>query len=262
MTALLHDICRTALAAGGVTLRHFGSGGEVRRKDNSSPVTDADEESEALILAALARLAPGVPVIAEEEVAAGRMPEAGARFFLVDPLDGTREFIAGRPDFTVNIALIEDGRPVLGVVYAPARGMLYFGGAGHGAFAIEAEANAGTFDPDAARPIHTRTAPEHGLVAVASHSHRRPETDAFLSALTVTKTLSIGSSLKFCLLAEGSADIYPRHGPTMEWDTAAGDAILRAAGGSVRRLDGRPLIYGKVKDGFRNPHFIARGRET
>lgn len=262
MAALLHDLCRTALDAGGVVLRHYGIGGTVRRKNNSSPVTDADEESEALILATLARLAPGVPVVAEEAVAAGRVPEAGAHFFLVDPLDGTREFIAGRPDFTVNIALVEESRPVLGVIYAPARSMLYFGGEGRGAFALEAKADAGAFAADAARPIHARAAPEHGLAAVASRSHRRPETDAFLKTLTVANTLSIGSSLKFCLLAEGSADIYPRHGPTMEWDTAAGDAILRAAGGSVRRLDGRPLIYGKVKDGFRNPHFIARGRET
>lgn len=261
MAALLHDLCRIALDAGAVTLRHYGRGGKVRRKDNASPVTAADEESEALILAALARVAPGIPVIAEEEMSAGRAPETGVRFFLVDPLDGTREFIAGRPDFTVNIALVENGRPILGVIYAPARGALYFGGEGHGAFALEAEADAGAFAPEAARPIQARAAPRHGLVAVASRSHRRPETDAYLKSLTIADTLSIGSSLKFCLVAEGSADVYPRHGPTMEWDTAAGDAILRAAGGSVRGLDGHPLTYGKAQDGFRNPQFIARGRE-
>jgi len=259
MRDLLDNLCRLALDAGGVTLRHFGEKPEIRSKENSSPVTDADEESEALILAGLARLLPGVPVIAEEEVAAGRVPEIGNRFLLVDPLDGTREFIEGRPDFTVNIGLIDDGKPVAGVVYAPAREALYFGAAGEGAFYLTCAPRADAFEPGRAHVIAVRPPPEAGLVAVASRSHRQPETDAFLKTLNLAGTTSVGSSLKFCLLAAGEADIYPRHGPTMEWDTAAGDAVLRAAGGSVRRLDGTPLTYGKTGENYRNPHFIAYG---
>lgn len=260
MRDLLYGFCRLALDAGGVTLRWFGTGAEIRRKENASPVTDADEESEALILEGLARLMPGVPVIAEEAASAGFRPEAGPSFLLVDPLDGTREFIEGREDFTVNIALIESGRPAAGAVYAPARRSLWFGAAGEGAWAMPCEPRAGAFDPARARPIAARLPPSQGLVAVASRSHRRPETDAFLATLKLSGTTSIGSSLKFCLLAEGEADIYPRHGPTMEWDTAAGDAILRAAGGTVLCLDGTPLLYGKAGQGYRNPAFIALGR--
>ncbi|MFP4004145.1 MAG: 3'(2'),5'-bisphosphate nucleotidase CysQ [Alphaproteobacteria bacterium] len=260
MRDLLEQLCRLALDAGEITLRHFGAGAEVRRKENASPVTDADEESEALILEGLARVLPGVPVIAEEAVAAGRVPGTGDRFVLVDPLDGTREFVDERPDFTVNIGLIEAGVPVAGVVYAPARRALYFGAAQTGAFFSECEARAAAFDPQRARAIAVRRPPPEGLVAVASRSHRRAETDAFLKTLRLSGTTSIGSSLKFCLLAAGEADIYPRHGPTMEWDTAAGDAVLRAAGGSVRLLDGTLLTYGKSGEGYRNPPFIARGR--
>jgi 3'(2'), 5'-bisphosphate nucleotidase len=262
MPDLLHQLCRLALDAGGVTLRHFRSGGEVREKENASPVTDADEESEAVILDGLARLMPGVPVIAEEAAAAGHVPEAGEYFLLVDPLDGTREFIGGRPDFTVNIGLIEAGSPITGVVYAPARQALYFGAAGEGAYFIDCEARAAAFDPDRVRAIEARLPPEAGLVAVASRSHRRPETDAWLKMQRLAGITSIGSSLKFCLLAAGEADVYPRHGPTMEWDTAAGDAVLRAAGGSVLTLDGLPLSYGKSGRDYRNPAFIAYGRRN
>lgn len=260
MRDLLEQLCRLALDAGGVTLRHFRADAEVRQKENTSPVTDADEESEALILKGLGRLLPGVPVVAEEEVAAGRVPETGTRFLLVDPLDGTREFIGGLPDFTVNIALIEDRSPAAGVVYAPARQALYFGAPGEGAYFCECEARAAAFDPGHARAIAARRPPPEGLVAVASRSHRQAETEAFLKTLKLARTTSIGSSLKFCLLAAGEADIYPRHGPTMEWDTAAGDAVLRAAGGSVRLLDGSLLTYGKSR--YRNPPFIARGRQN
>ncbi len=262
MLNLLEPLCRLALDAGGVTLHHFGMEAEIRRKDNASPVTDADEESEAIILDGLTRLMPGVPVIAEEAVSAGHMPETGARFLLVDPLDGTREFIGGRPDFTVNIGLIDEGAPAAGVVYAPARRALYFGATGVGAYFCECEARAAAFDVQHARAIAARRPPPEGLVAVASRSHRQPETDAFLQTLKLSRTTSIGSSLKFCLLAEGEADIYPRHGRTMEWDTAAGDAVLRAAGGTVRLFDGRLLTYGKSREGYRNPPFIARGQEN
>lgn len=261
MRDLLDKLCRLALDAGGVTLRHFHAETEVRRKENASPVTDADEESETLILKGLARFAHDVPVIAEEAVSAGRTPEIGERFFLVDPLDGTREFVNGRSDFTVNIGLIQAGAPVAGVIYAPARQALYFGAAGVGAFMADCAARADAFVPERARAITARYPPKDGLIAVASRSHRQPETDAFLNTLKPAGTTSIGSSLKFCLLAAGEADIYPRHGPTMEWDTAAGDAVLRAAGGSVRCLDGAVLTYGKAEQGFRNPPFIAHGRE-
>jgi 3'(2'), 5'-bisphosphate nucleotidase len=197
-------------------------------------------------------------VVAEESVAAGKVPAVADRFFLVDPLDGTKEFISHRDEFTVNVALIENGEPVLGVVFAPARHELYWGDvrakkAGH----IGA-------DPDGTMPsmgaaISARVAPPRGLVAVASRSHRTPETDAFLANYPVTEFKSIGSSLKFCLVAAGQADLYPRIGTTMEWDTAAGQAVLMAAGGSVRTLEGAPFRYGKP--GFKNGNFVARGRE-
>ncbi len=201
-------------------------------------------------------IAPGVPVIAEESVAAGRVPAIADRFFLVDPLDGTREFVGHRDEFTVNIALIENGEPMLGVVFAPARRELYWGDvragkAGH----IDA-------DPDGTMPsmgsaISARRPPADGLTAVASRSHRTPETDAFLANYPVVEFRSIGSSLKFCLVAAGEADIYPRIGTTMEWDTAAGHAVLKAAGGRVTGLAGEPFRYGKP--GFRNGNFLAQG---
>jgi 3'(2'), 5'-bisphosphate nucleotidase len=196
-------------------------------------------------------------VVAEESVAAGKVPVIADRFFLVDPLDGTREFVSRRDEFTVNVALIENGAPVLGVVFAPARHELYWGDvkagkAGH----IDA-------DPDGTMPsmgaaIAARPVPSQGLTAVASRSHRTPETDAFLSNYSVAEFLSIGSSLKFCMVAAGRADLYPRIGTTMEWDTAAGHAVLSAAGGSVTDLEGGPFRYGKP--GFRNGNFIAWGR--
>jgi 3'(2'), 5'-bisphosphate nucleotidase len=228
----------------------------VRGKADESPVTAADEAAEKIILADLAVIAPGVPVIAEESVAAGKVPAIAERFFLVDPLDGTREFVSHRDEFTVNVALIENGEPVLGVVFAPARRELYWGDvkagkAGH----IDA-------DPDGTMPslgaaISARHAPTGGITAVASRSHRTPETDAFLANYPVVEFRSIGSSLKFCLVASGEADLYPRIGTTMEWDTAAGHAVLQAAGGRVTGLSGEPFRYGKP--GFRNGNFLAQG---
>jgi 3'(2'), 5'-bisphosphate nucleotidase len=235
----------------------------VRDKSDTSPVTAADEAAERIILADLAVIAPDVPVVAEEAVAAGKVPAisgtTGAeRFFLVDPLDGTREFIGHRDEFTVNIALIEQGKPVLGVVFAPARRELYWGDVRVG------RAGYINADPDGTMPsmgtaINARPAPVDGLTAVASRSHRTPETDAFLANYPVKEFRSIGSSLKFCLVAAGEADIYPRIGTTMEWDTAAGHAVLVAAGGRVTGPEGEPFTYGKP--GFRNGNFIARGRE-
>jgi 3'(2'), 5'-bisphosphate nucleotidase len=256
-SAMLQSLIYTAQRAGGAIMAVYATDFAVRDKADTSPVTAADEAAEKIILADLAAIAPAIPVVAEEAVAAGKVPIVADRFFLVDPLDGTREFVSRRDEFTVNVALIEAGKPVLGVVFAPARRELYWGDvragkSGH----IDA-------DPDGTMPsmgnmIAVRQAPAAGLTAVASRSHRTPETDTLLANYPVTEFRSIGSSLKFCLVAAGEADIYPRIGTTMEWDTAAGHAVLAAAGGSVTGLDGEPFIYGKP--GFRNGNFIARGR--
>lgn len=243
-----------ALEAGALILRIYAGAFSVGTKRDASPVTEADTLAEAAILAGLERLAPGVPVLAEERAAAGSAPELGRRFFLVDPLDGTREFVSRTGEFTVNIAFVEDGRARLGVVYAPAMGRLYAGGRGLGAFRADGE-GAGE-----RRRIHAREAPDAGLVAVASRSHGTPETDEFLRSLKVADYVAAGSSLKFGLVAEGAADVYPRLGRTMEWDTGAGQAVLEAAGGRVVvHPTGEPLIYGKSTRGFDNPHFIAWG---
>jgi len=213
-----------------------------------SPVTEADRAAELVILAALARAAPGVPVIAEEEVAAGRIPTHGDTYFLVDPLDGTKEFVRGGDDYTVNIGLIAEGRPLLGVVFAPATGRLHGGIVGDGAWLDEGSGRAA---------IRTRTRAEN-VAAVASKSHLTQSTVDYLeAAVGACDYVSVGSSLKFCIVAEGEADIYPRLSPTSEWDTAAGHAVLLAAGGRVDGLDGSPLAYGKKA--FLNRGFVATG---
>ena len=250
---LLDSVDRLALAAGAAILPFYNDGGpsaDVSVKSDGSPVTDADHAAEAVIEAGLAELTPGLPIVAEEAMAAGRAPPIGTGpFWLVDPLDGTKEFIAHRGTFTVNIALVDEGRPVLGVVYAPALGERYLGGEGLGAW----------FDAGEGREaIAVRTPPEEGVTVVVSRSHGNPERRAdFLRRFRVAAETSIGSSLKFCLLANGKADLYPRFGPTCEWDTAAGHAVLTAAGGRVETDGGAPLTYGKP--GFGNPPFIAYG---
>ncbi len=244
--------------AGRVIMRHYAGVVEARKKSDHSPVTDADEEAERLILKGLIAFAPDVPVVAEEEVAAGRLPKTGAHFFLVDPLDGTKEFINRNGEFTVNIAEVVDGIAVSGIVYAPAKNRLFMGETPGGAWEIEADI-ATMPDMATARPIAVRKAPTDELIAVASRTHRDKLTEEYLAAYPVKDFITAGSSLKFCLLAAGEADIYPRHGTTMEWDTAAGHAVLSAAGGSVTRLDGTALLYGKTAEGFTNPHFVARG---
>jgi 3'(2'), 5'-bisphosphate nucleotidase len=262
--ALLSELHRMALLAGQAILQVYESDTvKVSEKDDKSPVTEADTRAEAIILAGLELLAPDTSVIAEEAVAGGKKPVPQRRFFLVDPLDGTREFIQRNGEFTVNIALVEDRRAVAGVVLAPAIGKLFLGGAGR--------ALAQEMDPadllkhgaearlTAPRRIHARHASPGALVAVASRSHRAPQTDAFLRENGISNTISSGSSLKFCLVATGEADVYPRHGTTMEWDTAAGQAVLEAAGGSVTTLDGSPFLYGKFDQGLVNPHFIGWG---
>lgn len=249
LSAHLQTLVGIAQAAGIVVMRHYEAGCDARIKADRSPVTDADEEAETLILAELARHFPKVPVVAEEAAAAGKIVEAGAHFFLVDPVDGTKEFVKRGGEFTVNIGEIINGEPVAGVVLAPAIGRLFVGRAGEGAFEIS---NGVT------RAISARAPASDGLVAVSSRSHPDPKTDALLKALTIKGHTNAGSSLKFCLVAAGEADIYPRAGQTMEWDTGAGHAVLKAAGGTVTTWDGAPFTYGKPE--FRNGPFIARGK--
>ena len=243
---LLDDIAEAAREAGEAILTVVRRGFEVEAKRDSSPVTEADRAAELIILAALARTAPGVPVIAEEEVAAGRIPAHGDTYFLVDPLDGTKEFVRGGSDYTVNIGLIEGGVPTLGAVFAPATGRLHRGLVGRGAW----------FDEGGGQTeIRTRPRGEN-LTAVASKSHLNQATIDYLQqAAGGCGYVAIGSSLKFCIVAEGKADIYPRVSPTSEWDTAAGHAVLLAAGGLVDGPDGSALTYGKRA--FLNRAFVA-----
>lgn len=253
LAALLPPLCDLARRAGAEVLRHYENGFTVRAKADDTPVTEADEAAEAIILPALAPLLPGVPAISEEEAAAGQSPALnGARFWAVDPLDGTKEFIKRTGEFSVNIGLIDEGHPVLGVIYAPVTRMLYAAAGPGTAFRQR--------DGGAAEPIHSRAVPADGMVVLASRSHDNDQAlRERLAALTVRERRKMGSSLKFCMIAEAEADIYLRMGPTCEWDIAAGQAILEAAGGSVTRLDGSPMIYGKADKGYLNPSFIARG---
>jgi 3'(2'), 5'-bisphosphate nucleotidase len=261
---LLEAMVGAAMEAGRAVQRIYLSDFEVRSKADASPVTEADHEAEAIILRHLARCAPQIPVVAEESVSCGQVPQLAEEFFLVDPLDGTKEFVARRGEFTVNIALVRSGAPVIGVVYGPATGDLYGGEVPTGrAFRIRHEGialhGAAATRERTAPPetIRVRPVPERGLTAVASRSHSTPETEEYLRRYPIAKQVSIGSSLKFCLIAQGDADLYPRFGPTMEWDTAAGHAVLAAAGGTVVASDGAPLRYGKPD--FRNGWFIASG---
>ena len=261
-TDLAEALLPVAISAGAAILAVRRAGAHVEWKADSSPVTEADRAAEAVISAALAEIAPGVPVIAEEAAYEGRVPETGAAFFLVDPLDGTKEFVKGGNDFTVNIGLIRNGAPALGVILLPETGKLFWGVVGAGAW--RGLVVDGTVTER--RPIRVRAAPDGPIAVVASRSHRSPETDAYIRRYEVEKLVSAGSSMKFCVLAAGKADLYPRMGTTMQWDTAAGDAILRAAGGMVVTLDGKPFTYGP-KDGagaeaYRNPWFIAAGSIT
>lgn len=252
-------LVETALAAGAVILEIYGDTIDVSEKGDGSPVTQADTRAEEIILAGLAKRMPDIPVVAEEAVSAGKIPAASARFLLVDPLDGTREFISRNGEFTVNIGLVEDGVPVAGVVYAPALGEIFWGCVGTGAW--RAEVANGQCGP--ATSISVRPAPAQGATVLASRSHMSAETSAFIETVKVGEMTSAGSSLKFCRVAEGKADLYPRFGRTMEWDTGAADAVLRAAGGLVVTTDGAALSYGKrgqAEDSdFANPYFIAAG---
>ncbi|HEX3983935.1 MAG TPA: 3'(2'),5'-bisphosphate nucleotidase CysQ [Acidisoma sp.] len=249
ISTLLAAIRPVAEEAGRATLAFYGDHAGAREKADGSPVTLADEAAEAVILPALRALTPEIPVVSEEEAAKGLGPTSiGARFWLVDPLDGTKEFLNGNGEFTVNIALIEEGVPVLGIVVAPALGETYIGAGGE----------AHLIDAMGERKILCRCPPSEGETVVGSRSHGDAVAmEAFLRDRKVAAFRAAGSSLKLCLIARGEADLYPRLGTTMEWDIAAGHAVLAAAGGRVTTIEGAPFTFGKPD--FRNPHFVAYG---
>ncbi len=246
----LNPVCDIAREAGRRILDVYERGFTVEQKEDRSPLTEADRASHEIICEKLEQLTPDVPVLSEESAKVDYEKRAGwNRFWLVDPLDGTKEFINRNGEFTVNIALIEGHRPVLGVVYVPVTGLTYLASAGHGAFRQKGECEV--------EAIRVRRFAGGKPMVVASRSHAGPETEAFLKNLGAHDVVSMGSSLKLCLVAQGTADVYPRLGPTMEWDTAAGHAVLRFAGGRVADREGADLAYGKP--GFENPHFVAKG---
>lgn len=253
---LTDDLASIAIEAGDVIMTIYAREFSVAEKADRSPVTEADGAAEDVILAGLARLTPDIPAVAEEAASDGKIPQIGELFYLVDPLDGTKEFINRNGEFTVNIALIEKGKPIAGVVYAPAIDRMFTGNSQTGAFQFKIENG----QISEKQPIKVRDARGKPLVAIASRSHRDANTEEYLNHYNISEIVAAGSSLKFCLVATGEADIYPRHGRTMEWDTAAGHAVLKAAGGDVIRLDGSPFPYGKVDDGFANTFFVARGK--
>ena len=228
-----------------------------REKPDTSPVTAADHASEAIILDGIKRLLPGVPIVSEETTGNTTVEGLGGRFFLVDPLDGTREFVAGRDEYVVCIALIENGVPTVGVLAAPVRGLVWRGHVGHGAERLVLAPGAAPAEARERTAIRSRKCPASGARVLVSRSHLDPATTAYVDRMKAPQKISAGSALKFGLLAEGAADIYPRFGPTSEWDVAAGHAVLAAAGGHVDTLDGKPMRYGKP--GFANPNFVARG---
>ena len=242
LTPLIHE-------AGELVMGIYATDFRVEVKGDDSPVTLADQCAEKVIFDGLRRLTPDIPIVGEEAASVGDIPDVSNRFWLVDPIDGTKEFISRNGEFTVNIALVDHGVPVLGLVLAPALETLYAGGAGLGAW-VEVRGQR--------RDIGVRRVPVDGLTVVGSRYHGNDHAvDAFLAGRRVAAQRLVGSSLKLCIVAEGLADVYPRFGRTMEWDIAAGDALLRAAGGSVLTLDGAPLRYGKP--GFENPDFAAWG---
>ncbi len=249
---LARHLVTTAIAAGQRIMEVYDSDFEVEYKSDASPVTAADTTAEKLILADLARYAPEIPVIAEEAAAASALPEIDKRFFLVDPLDGTREFVRKSGEFTVNIALVENRNPTMGVIFAPVLNRLFVAWAPGYAFESTGDA------PDNLTPLSVRARPDTPTI-VASRSHRNRQTDEYLLRFDHPEIVCAGSSLKFCLVACGEADIYPRLAPTCEWDTAAGHAILASAGGQMKKLDGSAFLYGKTAGNYLNPGFIAWG---
>lgn len=253
--ALCNVIKRIAWAAGEITLNHFDQGMifQSDQKDDGSPVTIADKEAEDFIVRALQEDFAGIPVVAEEMMAAGHVPDLSSHeyFWLVDPLDGTREFIQGSPDYTVNIALIKEGKPYLGVICAPAHGQMFFTD-GEGAAAKWSE------EGGAEKTIRVKKPSRNGLTVITSKNRGAEELEQYLQDHKVEKIIRKGSSLKICAVASGKADLYPGFGQTCEWDIAAGHAILKAAGGDIVTLDGSAITYGNVQNKFLNPKFLAR----
>jgi 3'(2'), 5'-bisphosphate nucleotidase len=246
----LDRVIPIARAAGAIVMEVYATSFKVAAKRDASPVTEADQRAETLIAAALSQLMPDAAVVSEEAFSEGRLPALTERFWLVDPLDGTREFVARNGEFTVNVALVDRGRAALGVVLAPAQGRLFAGVVGAGAFVEDGSGRR--------TPLSCRHVPSEGLTVVSSRSHGDSEAlESYLAGRVVAARRSVGSSLKFCQVAAGDADLYPRFGPTMEWDTAAGHAVLSAAGGRVADLEGVELRYGK--QGLLNPPFVATG---
>jgi len=252
------QLAQIASEAGKIVMDVRRTAFEVSYKPDRSPVTQADKASEHAIRNALAGVMPGVPIVAEESfdgTGPATLPDV---FILVDPLDGTREFVAGRDEFTVNIAVIENGVPVIGCIFAPAIGRIFLSGTQ--TLCADLLPGAPTPPLDKLRPVATAAPPPEGLRAIVSRSHLDAESRALLARLNVASQRLVGSSYKFCLIAEGGADVYPRLAPTMEWDVAAGHAVLAAAGGCVLARDGTPLRYGKTAQGFRDDGFVAWGR--
>ena len=251
--ALLDGLTAIVARAAAATLARPFDQVARRSKSDHSPVTEADEASEAAILAGLAKLVPGVPVVSEESLAPDRL---GRSVVIVDPLDGTKEFLAGRDEYTVNVAIVTDGTPIAGLIAAPAQGLLWRGVVGSGAERLRMQWATGVVDER--RAIHTRPAPERLMVTV-SRSHPDKTTEAFLARLPAVERRACGSSVKFCSLAQGEADLYPRLSPTHEWDIAAGCAILAAAGGVATDPDGKPLRFARPEADYLVPGFIAWG---
>jgi 3'(2'), 5'-bisphosphate nucleotidase len=253
---LLPELASLMSQAGARILELAAKGVHGRAKPDQSVVTEADDAAEAIILQGIERILPGVPIVAEEAVARGKAGAGGDAFFLVDPLDGTREFLDGTPEFTVNVAVVLEGEPVLGLVYVPAEGTLYAGGDGH---ALRAKLAPGArYAAAAAAPIRARARPER-LVAAVSRSHLDAASEAFLGRLPVERRIRLGSAVKFCRIAEGEVDVYPRLAPVHEWDAAAGHALVVAAGGSVTAADGSALTYGRADKRWLIDGFVAWG---
>jgi len=250
-----------AAKAGAAIMAHYGATDEIAYKEDNSPVTKADHDANDILEAALSDFAATVPVVSEE-TAADRKSPLGRTFFLIDPLDGTKEFIQKRSDFTVNVALIDDGFPCFGLVYAPARGLLAVTIADGVAVEAEMRPSADGADLNALdhKRLHARAADPEAVTALVSLSHLDGKTEEFLQGFSVAERSGAGSSVKFVEIARGNADLYPRLGPTMEWDTAAGQAVLEAAGGHVVDARGARFGYGKTEAGLKNSHFVAWGR--
>ncbi len=267
--ALVRKLMPAVLAAGACLLRHRSAGVVAERKADGSPVSLADREAEDILLAALAVAAPDVPVIAEEQVSAGRIPAFDDGAFLVDALDGTKEFLAGTPDFTVNVAMVYERRPVLGMVLAPAAGRLFVTlGENRAAQAFVGEAEIAGGEMPVLSDIATVEPDRTALRLITSRSHRAAATEEFLRDYRIAEDIRMGSSIKFGIIAAGEADFYPRFGPTCEWDIAAGHAVLAAAGGTVTTADGKPFLYldksriHRSADPFLNPPFVAWGKAS